>query len=104
MLIDHIKKTFVCAVSAEENFALAVKNKFLKIKSHSFGDTEIFCVLGDYHFHLFTHPEEMINGIAACENHSCILLDLYFLFSEFLGGDRFKTDEGLKDQLYIVFA
>jgi hypothetical protein len=75
----------------------------LEIKSHSFCDAEIFCVLGDVDLHFFACPEKMIDRIATCENNSAEILDLNFLLSEFFAWDWFEANERVKLQFHIEF-
>ena len=67
MFIDHIKQTFVRAISAVKNLSLSIKNKFLEIKSNCFGNAKIFCILRNSYFHFIAYSEEMVYRITAGE-------------------------------------
>jgi hypothetical protein len=72
-----------------KNFTLSVLNIFLKIIGSGFGNAEIFHAVGNFHPHLFTDPEKMINSIPGCENYSGKIKYIDSVLPEFLGRDAF---------------
>src|SRR5947209_20440331 len=104
MLIDHIKKAFIAAISTIKNFSFAIKDELLKIESNCFGYTEVFCVLRNAHFHFFTYSEKMIDSITAGENYSGMILNINLLFTEIFCRDGLKPDKRIKIKLHIKFS
>jgi len=104
VLIDYFKKAFVCTVGAVENFSFPVQNKFLKVKSHCFGDAEILGILRYIHFQFFAGAEEMVNSVAAGKDDTSVILDFNFLAAEFFSRNRFKSNEGVEFKFEIILS
>src|SRR5687767_9169277 len=102
MFVDHIKHALIGAISSKENFPFTVKNEFLKVKCYRFGDAEIFCILGNTYFQLFTRAEEMVNGVPACKDDPCIIWNFNFLFAEITTGDALQPDKRIKVDLDLI--
>lgn len=81
ILADDFEEVFNGLV-AEENSALAELHILLQVIRYGFGEAEIFYVLARGGAHGGGHSEKLVNGIAACENDSGIVADIYFLFAE----------------------
>ena len=83
VLVDDVEHAFIAAVTAIEHFALAIQDEFLQIQGHRLGDAEIFGILRYTYFQLFAGAEKMIDSISAGKNDPCIIMNFYFLLSEF---------------------
>src|SRR5215213_10135632 len=96
MLVDNVKKTFVCSISTIKNFTLTVENKFLKIKGNCFSNAEIFCILRHVHFHFFTYSEKVINGITTGKNYCRLRLYINLLFTKIFCRDSLQPNKRMK--------
>src|SRR6218665_2771040 len=103
MFVDDVENAFVAAVGTIENLAFAIENKLLKIKRHGLRDTEIFSILRHAYFHFFAGAEEVIVCVAAWEDDTCKVGDLYFLFAEIARRNALQPDERLEIQLNTIF-
>ena len=105
MFIDHIKHAFIGAIGTIKNFSLPVKNEFLKIKRHCFGNAEIFGILGNTDLHFLAGAKEMINGIPAGKNYPGISwVSQSFVCGIPWPGIAFQPNKRMKIKLYIIFS
>ena len=87
----------------EEHLTLAVLNIFLDIEGYRFGDAEILHILRDNNAHLLAQIEEVVDGMARCENDGRVVEDGYLLRPEFPRRKTFYFDERTEYYLYAVF-
>lgn len=78
---------------AVEDLALAVLNVFLQVISGGFRDAEIFHRVGNREADFLAHAEEMVDGIAAREDHGVMIGNVHPLLTEFLRRNAFHMDE-----------
>src|SRR5258705_12058352 len=104
MFVDYIKQALIRTISSVKNLSFPVKNKFLKIKCHSFCDAEILCILRNTDLKFFACTEKMVDRIPTGKNHPGIVLDLYFLLAEFFSRDSFEADKRMEIELKAVFS
>ena len=102
MLLNERKQVGELARLREEVLALAVLYVFLQVERYLFGHAEILHVGRDVDTEFLAESEEMVDGMARCEDDGCMTTYRNVLRTEILGSHRFNLDKGTKYQFKIV--
>lgn len=104
-VFEHEGKQVVnLACIAVEDFALAVLDVALDIKRYGLCNTEILHVFGDIDAHLLAELEEIVDGVAAGEDYSCMVEDVYTLSTKLTWGKTLNFDKGSENDFYFVLV
>ena len=84
------------------DFALAVGDKLLKLKSDRLGSAEVLPFGINAYPHFFAHAKEVVDGVAAGKNEGLKITQGNFLLAEFRSRNPFYLNEGPKVDLNLV--
>lgn len=102
MLFDQLNKVDKILMPLED-LSFPVLNVFLQVKSSGFRDAKIFHGIRNFYTHFFGYPEEMIHGISARENNSCVVLNIDFVFPELTSSNPCYRNELFEVDIDFVF-
>ena len=97
--VDQVVQSLV----AVKHLPLPILHITLQVESRRFVDAEILQSLGNGVAHFLSHPEKMVDGIAAGEDDGSVFRKFDMFLTKLACRDIIELDELLESEVHTVF-